>query len=138
MAEDLAPVKPAHITPALSMSLWATTQSQMEVVVPKGKGKKRSHQDLGADEAAQFLPLGMVIHLDPSAKCMGAPHPVQAAAPMASLSVAPQLSMVSSDKEGDVIVVHAGKGKGASGQAKGVTVNKVEFKEVMRQLLICE
>ncbi|KIK76519.1 hypothetical protein PAXRUDRAFT_18152 [Paxillus rubicundulus Ve08.2h10] len=42
MAEDPAPVKLAHLTPAPSMSLWATTQSKMEVVMPKGKGKKIS------------------------------------------------------------------------------------------------
>ncbi|KIK77421.1 hypothetical protein PAXRUDRAFT_17510 [Paxillus rubicundulus Ve08.2h10] len=75
MAEDLAPIEPAHVTPAPSVSLQATTWSQMEVVVPKGKGKKHSHQDLRADEAAPFPPAGMVIHPDPCTKCMGGTVP---------------------------------------------------------------
>ncbi|KIK76435.1 hypothetical protein PAXRUDRAFT_170009 [Paxillus rubicundulus Ve08.2h10] len=75
MAEDPAPVKLVQVTPVPSVSLRATTQSQMEVVVPKGKGKKCSHQDLGADEAVPFPPQGMVIHPDLCAKCMGSAVP---------------------------------------------------------------
>ncbi|KIK77634.1 hypothetical protein PAXRUDRAFT_17368 [Paxillus rubicundulus Ve08.2h10] len=161
-ADYSAPIKPVHITLAPSMSSWATTQSQMEVVVPKGKGKKHSRQDLRADEAAPFPPPGMAswTHLPKvyglegemcalKERVMGvseaaeastsqAPCPVQAAVPMAGPSVLPRLSMVSGNKEGDIIVVWEGNGKGASGWAKGVTVNKLEFEEVMWWLLICK
>ncbi|KIK74336.1 hypothetical protein PAXRUDRAFT_19983 [Paxillus rubicundulus Ve08.2h10] len=40
MAEDPAPVEPVHLTPAPSMSSQVTTWSKIEVVMPKGKGKK--------------------------------------------------------------------------------------------------
>ncbi|KIK79443.1 hypothetical protein PAXRUDRAFT_16330 [Paxillus rubicundulus Ve08.2h10] len=65
MAEDPAPIEPVHLTPAASVSSRATTQSKVEVVMPKGKGKKCSHQDLGGDEVIPFPPQGMVIHPDP-------------------------------------------------------------------------
>ncbi|KIK79229.1 hypothetical protein PAXRUDRAFT_161855, partial [Paxillus rubicundulus Ve08.2h10] len=56
-------------------SSWAMTQSKMEVVLPRGKGKKRSRQDLGGDEVAAFPPQGMVVHQDPCAKCVGSTVP---------------------------------------------------------------
>ncbi|KIK78388.1 hypothetical protein PAXRUDRAFT_164155 [Paxillus rubicundulus Ve08.2h10] len=75
MAEDLAPIEPAHLTPWPSVSSLATTQSKMEVVMPKGKGKKCYHQDLRADEATPLLPPGMVGHSEPCAKCVGSAVP---------------------------------------------------------------
>ncbi|KIK73495.1 hypothetical protein PAXRUDRAFT_20782 [Paxillus rubicundulus Ve08.2h10] len=75
MAEDPAPTEPAHHTPATSKSSQATTWSKMEVALPKGKGKKRSRQDLSGDEVAVFPPEGMVIHQDPCVKCIGSTVP---------------------------------------------------------------
>ncbi|KIK74249.1 hypothetical protein PAXRUDRAFT_176298 [Paxillus rubicundulus Ve08.2h10] len=70
MAEDPAPTEPAHHTPTASKSSWVTTWSKMEVVLPRGKGKKHSRQDLSSDEVAAFPPQGMVIHQDPCTKCI--------------------------------------------------------------------
>ncbi|KIK75890.1 hypothetical protein PAXRUDRAFT_171360 [Paxillus rubicundulus Ve08.2h10] len=75
MAEDPSPTEPAHHTPAASKSSWATSWSKMEVVLPRGKGKKHSHQDLGGDEVVAFPPQGMVVHQDPCAKCVGSAVP---------------------------------------------------------------
>ncbi|KIK77018.1 hypothetical protein PAXRUDRAFT_17784 [Paxillus rubicundulus Ve08.2h10] len=70
MAEDPAPAKPAHHTPAASKSSQATTRSKMEVAFPRGKGKKHLRRDLGSDEVAAFPPQGMAVHQDPCAKCI--------------------------------------------------------------------
>ncbi|KIK79952.1 hypothetical protein PAXRUDRAFT_106023, partial [Paxillus rubicundulus Ve08.2h10] len=70
MAEDPVPPEPAHHAPATSESSWAMTRSKMEVALPRVKGKKHLHQDLGGDEVAAFPPQGMVIHQDPCAKCI--------------------------------------------------------------------
>ncbi|KIK75205.1 hypothetical protein PAXRUDRAFT_19192 [Paxillus rubicundulus Ve08.2h10] len=158
MAEDPAPAEPAHHTPAASESSWAMTRSKMEVALPKGKGKKRSRQDLGGDEVAAFPPEGMVVHQDPCIKCVGStvpchgfpgrtcqnnqtstvPRPVRAAAPVAGPSMRPQPSAGSDEGEEAVIVVRAEKGKAVSTRAKGVTVNEGDFEEIMRRLLVCK
>ncbi|KIK91854.1 hypothetical protein PAXRUDRAFT_148569 [Paxillus rubicundulus Ve08.2h10] len=75
MAEDPAPIELAHLTPVPSVSSWATTWSKMEVVMPKGKGKKCSHQDLRGEEVTPFPPQGMVVHPDLCTKCMGSAVP---------------------------------------------------------------
>ncbi|KIK90698.1 hypothetical protein PAXRUDRAFT_151353, partial [Paxillus rubicundulus Ve08.2h10] len=75
VAENPVPIELAHLTPAASESSWATTWSKMEVVMPKGKGKKCSHQDLGGDEVTPFPPQGMVVHLDPCIKCISSAVP---------------------------------------------------------------
>ncbi|KIK74209.1 hypothetical protein PAXRUDRAFT_20107 [Paxillus rubicundulus Ve08.2h10] len=158
MAEDPAPTEPAHHTPAASESSQATTRSKMEVALPRGKGKKRSRQDLGGDEVAAFPPQGMVAHQDPCIKYVGStvpchgfpgrtcqndqtgtvPQPVHAAAPVAGPSVQPRPSAGSDEEEEVVIMVRAGKGKAVSARAKGVMVDEGDFEEIMRQLLVCE
>ncbi|KIK74884.1 hypothetical protein PAXRUDRAFT_37262, partial [Paxillus rubicundulus Ve08.2h10] len=75
MAEDPEPTELVHHTPAASESSWATTQSKMEVALPRGKGKKCSHQNLSSDEVTAFPPQGMVVHQDPCAKCIGSAVP---------------------------------------------------------------
>ncbi|KIK75560.1 hypothetical protein PAXRUDRAFT_172451 [Paxillus rubicundulus Ve08.2h10] len=75
MAEDPAPAKPVHHTPVASESSWAMTRSKMEVVLPRGKGKKCSCQDLGGDKVTPFPPQGMVVHQDPCTKCIGSAVP---------------------------------------------------------------
>ncbi|KIK75635.1 hypothetical protein PAXRUDRAFT_172174 [Paxillus rubicundulus Ve08.2h10] len=169
MAEDPVPPELAHPTLVASKSSRAMTQSKMEVALPRVKGKKHSHQDLGGDEVAAFPPQGMVVHQDPCAKCVGCAvpchglpgctcqkcvglkvkcmhsraraagdqtgtvlRPVHAATPVASPSVRPQPSAGSDEEEEAVIMVRAGKGKAISAWAKGVMVNKGDFKEIMR------
>ncbi|KIK74058.1 hypothetical protein PAXRUDRAFT_20258 [Paxillus rubicundulus Ve08.2h10] len=158
MAEDTVPPKLVHHTPAASESSWATTQSKMEVVFPRVKGKKHLRQDLGSDEVAAFPPQGMVVHQDPCTKCVGStvpwhglpghtcqkcmglkvndqtgtfPQPVHTATPVASPSMQPQPSAGSNKEEEAVIMVQAGKGKAISAWVKGVTVDKGNFKEIM-------
>ncbi|KIK72183.1 hypothetical protein PAXRUDRAFT_117394, partial [Paxillus rubicundulus Ve08.2h10] len=75
MAEDPVPTELAHHTPAASESSWVTTWSKMEVALPRGKGKKHLHQDLGGDEVTLFPPQGMVVHQDLCTKCVGSTVP---------------------------------------------------------------
>ncbi|KIK74028.1 hypothetical protein PAXRUDRAFT_20281 [Paxillus rubicundulus Ve08.2h10] len=140
MAEDLAPLEPVHRTPVASQSSWAMTQSKMEVVLPRVKGKKCSCQDLGSDEVAAFPPQGMVVHQDQCTNDQTGTvlRPIHAAAPVASPSVRPQPSAGSNKEEEAAIVVQAGKGKAISAWAKGVTVDEGDFEEIMWQLLVCE
>ncbi|KIK78546.1 hypothetical protein PAXRUDRAFT_163731 [Paxillus rubicundulus Ve08.2h10] len=167
MAEDPAPTEPAHHTPAASKSSWAMTRSKMEVALPRGKGKKCLHQDLGGEEVAAFPPQGMVIHQDPCIKCVGSTVPCHGlpghtckkcaglkvkcvhsqgrvagdqtgTVPRPVRAAAPVAGPSMRPREEAVIVVQAGKGKAVSTQAKGVMVNEGDFEEIMWRLLVCK
>ncbi|KIK75383.1 hypothetical protein PAXRUDRAFT_19052 [Paxillus rubicundulus Ve08.2h10] len=129
MAEDPVPTEPAHHAPAASESSRATTWSKMEVALPRGKGKKRSRQDLGGDEVAALPPQGMVVHQDPCIKCIGSTVPCHGF---------PGRTCQNDEEEEVVIVVRTGKGKAVSAWVKGVTVDEGDFEEIMRRLLVCE
>ncbi|KIJ09806.1 hypothetical protein PAXINDRAFT_17139 [Paxillus involutus ATCC 200175] len=67
MVEDpvLEPLRAS--SPAPSISSWATGQSKMEVVIDKGKGKKRSRQDLTQEESAAEV---MITHATRCQMCV--------------------------------------------------------------------
>ncbi|KIK75097.1 hypothetical protein PAXRUDRAFT_19286 [Paxillus rubicundulus Ve08.2h10] len=130
----------ANLTPAASESSWVTTWSKMEVVLPRGKGKKGSCQDLGDVPVAQSHAMGSLGTLAKRSQKWLKRPPLKFHDPseLLHLSVQPQPSAGSDDEKEVVIVVWAGKGKVVSAQVKGVTVDEGEFKEIMWQILICE
>ncbi|KIK90847.1 hypothetical protein PAXRUDRAFT_14115 [Paxillus rubicundulus Ve08.2h10] len=107
---------------------WLSTRTRVPNVSEAqshAMGSLGAHAKTGVSEAAEV-------------SASQVPRPIRAATPVAGPSVQPQPSTGSDEKEDVVIVVQAGKGKAISAQAKGVTVDKGDFKEIMRQLLICK